>query len=83
VSPTRAALAAPLTMLCGQPISCDRARTSDAFLAQDRWEREPAGQAVLNSVALYFEVFRLQPFAVTETVPASSLAFSTVPVTVA
>jgi hypothetical protein len=43
----------------------------------------PAGQAGLNGVALYFEVFRLQPFAVTETVPAISLAFSTVAVTVA
>jgi hypothetical protein len=37
----------------------------------------------VNWVALYFEVFRLQPFALTETVPAISLAFSTVPVTVA
>ena len=46
-------------------------------------EFEAATEAGLNRLARYFEVFRLQPFAVTETLPAISLAFATVPVTVA
>ena len=58
-------------------------RLSSAPSAREHWETALAGQAGLNRVALYFEVFRLQAFAVTEIVPAISLAFFTMPVTVA